>query len=453
MLLVVWLGALAACSHNTKANTPAPVTVARVQEAITATTADYLRRVFNHALRHQAQAVVVVLDTPGGGLEPTQTIVELFRESPLPVVVYIAPRGARAGSAGVLLTLAAHRAYMAPETVLGAATPVSLSDDAEMDPMLQAKITNLVAAQARALARRRGNTAARLAEAMVREARTVDVHEARAVGLVDGLAVNLEDLLAQLDGQTVAVAERSVTLRTRTAPVDEVQPLPLERVLAWLTHPSIVLLLLSIGAQLLFIEFSSPGGWVAGTLGVVSLGLGLYGLGILPSNGLGLVFLLLAFILFVLEVKAPTHGALALAGGVSFMAGGWILFNTRLTLPHQRLSPWWSAALALGMAGGTMLVWRLLRAAEAQPVLTGPEAVARLVGHTAWARTALVPGQRGSVQVGGETWSARLVPGATPVAAGQPVRVVARQGLVLLVAPLEDEDPVAQSDTPSEAEA
>jgi len=425
--------------------------VARVQGPIGTTTADYLRRALNTALHEQAQAVVVVLDTPGGALEAAQTIVETFRSSPVPVIVFVAPRGARAGSAGVLLTLAAHRAYMAPETVIGAATPISLSEG-QTDATLQAKVTNIVAAQARALAEPRGPEAAARAEAMVREAHALTASEAAAAGLIDGVVSDLDALLDALDGQTLTTAHGSVTLHTRGAPRHEVAPLPVERLLALLTHPNVVLLLVSMGVQFLIIEFYSPGGWVAGTLGAVLLGLGLYGLGILPTNGLGLWLIALAFVLFVLEVKAPTHGALSAAGAAAFVAGGWILFNTPVTLPQQRLSPWWAAALAGALAGASVLGWRLVRQAGQRPVLTGAEEAARLVGRVGRARTALRPHGRGSVHIAGETWSAVLAPGAAPVEPGQPVEVVGLEGLRLVVRGVGDAPPGAAS-LPNEGHA
>ncbi len=430
--LAAALGGCRATGANAAAAGPAPVLLARVQGPIGTTTADYLRRVLNTALREQAQAVVVLLDTPGGTLEATRAIVEMWRGSPVPVVVFVAPRGAQSGSAGALLTLAAHRAYMAPETVIGAATPISVAE-ADMDPTLQAKFTNIVAAQARGLAERRGPRAAALAEAMVRDARALTAREAVAAGLVDGVVDDVDALLAALDGQVVETVHGPRLLQTREAPRRELEPWPMERLLALLTHPNVVLLLLSVGVQFLIIEFYSPGGWVAGTLGAVLLGLGLYGLGILPTNGLGLWLIGLAFVLFVLEVKAPTHGALAVAGAAAFVAGGWILFNTPLALPQQRLSPWWAALLAGASAGASALGWRLVRQAGQQPVLTGQEEAARLIGRIGWARTDLTPRRRGSVYVAGETWSAVLAPGATAVTAGQPVEVVDRQGLRLVV--------------------
>ncbi len=452
LVTLLLLALLAACAPQAGSTpqAPQPVVLAQVQGPITTTTADYLRRALNTALRRQAQLVVVQLDTPGGALEPTQAIVELFRNSPVPVVVYIAPRGAMAGSAGVLLTLAAQRAYMAPETVIGAATPITMGN--ADDPTLQAKITNILAAQAQALAQRRGPRAAQLAVAMVREAQAVTAAEAAQQGLVDGLAPDLDALLRALDGQTLTTVQGPTTLHTGEAPRLTVTASPIERLLALLTHPNIVLLLLSVGVQLIIIEFYSPGGWVAGTLGAIALGLGLYGVGILPSNGLGLGLIGLAFVLFVLELKAPTHGALAATGVVLFVSGAWVLFNTPLSLPQQRLSPWWAGLLAVGMAGASWLGWRVVRQAAHLPVLTGSEAAQRLVGRVGQAQTAVGPRGRGSVHIAGETWSAVLAPGAQPVSAGQFVRVVGQRGLVLVVQGLGEPAP-RKTDPAAEAQA
>jgi len=439
-LALVTLGAAACGPFSPTAPEEAPpvVVVATVRGPIGSLTADYLRRALNAALRQQAQALVVQLDTPGGAVQAATDIVTLFRTSPVPVVVYVQPRGAMAGSAGALITLAAHRAYMAPETVIGAATPVLLGESSDEDPVLQAKTRNILAAQARSLAEARGPTAQRLAEDMVQSARAVTASEAQQAGLVDGVAPTLDAVLAALDGQAVTTAAGERRLRTAGAHIVTVDLSPVERALALLTHPGIVLLLLGLGAQLLLIEFRTPGGWVAGTLGAVLLGLGLYGLGMIPSNALGLGFIALAFVLFVLEVKAPTHGALSAAGALAFVAGGWILFNTPLTLPQQRLSLWWAAALAGGLAVLSLAVMRLVHLAGQRPVLTGAEEAARLVGRVGWARTAIGPRRRGSVHIAGETWSAVLAPDAAPIAAGQPVRVVAVRHLVLVVRPADD---------------
>jgi len=336
-----------------------------------------------------------------------------------------------------LLVLAGHRAYMAPETVLGAASPVDLSGQ-DLGETMKRKATNLLAAMARSLTQARGPEAQRAAEAMVTQAQALTAEEALAVGLIDGLAEQPDDLLRALDGQTLVTQHGEVTLALQNAPSITVRPLWIERVLGLLTDPNLVLLLLSVGIQLILIELSSPGGWFAGFLGTLFLGFGVYGLGLLPVNWLGLFFIGLAFLLFVLEAKKSAHGLMALAGAGVFVFGALLLFNTPLALPGQRLSPWWAGALALGMAGLTAVVVSFALKARRLPVLTGAEAQRGLVQAIGWARTDIRPGFRGgTVHVRGELWSARLAPGAAPIRAGQPVRVVAVRGMYLLVEPAE----------------
>ncbi|NPA05913.1 MAG: nodulation protein NfeD [Chloroflexi bacterium] len=438
LMLALGLWLLVGCQGQVAAPESRPIVWAEVDGPITATTRDYLTRVLNTARRHHAQVAIVRLNTPGGTLDATEIIIQRMRASPVPVVVYVTPEGAMAGSAGALIVLAGHRAYMAPATVIGAATPIGVSGQ-DLDPTLKAKTTNILAALARALAEPRGLQAQAAAARMVTEAHALTAAEALEVGLIDGILPDEAALLRELDGQTIATQHATVTLRTERAPQITVKPLLVERVLALLTNPNLVLLLLSVGVQLILIELSSPGGWFAGFLGSLFLILAIYGLGFLPVNWTGLLLLGLAFVLFVLEVKKAAHGLMALAGAGTFVFGALLLFNTPLALPGQRLTWWWALAVGLVMAGLTGAAMRLVWRAREVPVLTGAQATARLVGRTGWARTDIQPGLRGgTVYLQGELWSARLARGARPIRAGEPVRVVAVQGMYLIVRPVDE---------------
>ena len=394
---------------------------------VTAVMSGYVQRGLQAAEQQGAELVVLQLDTPGGSIALMTDMVEALRASPVPVVVYVTPRGAMAGSAGTLITLAGHAAAMAPETMIGAASPVGAQGEDLGETML-AKEKNALKASARSLAERRGPQAVALAEETIQSAHAASASEALQAGLVDLIAKDLPDLLAQLDGFEVETADGSRTLQTAGAAVQDFEMSLIEELLAILTNPSIVFLLLSIGVQAILIEISSPGGWVAGFIGVVCLALAAYGLGVLPVNWFGAVFLVTAFVLFILDIKAPTHGALTAAGVASLIVGALVLFNSP-GIPASLHVPV-PLIVSVSVASGALFFVIMLYAVRAQhvPVRTGAESMA---GRSGVARSPLAPG--GIVQVGGEQWTAELAPGEAPVAAGERIEVIAVQGLKLLV--------------------
>ncbi|MGH2593379.1 MAG: NfeD family protein, partial [Anaerolineae bacterium] len=283
-----------------------------------------------------------------------------------------------------------------------------------------------VRALARGLTARRGEKATELAEAMIEEARAASASEALADGLIDFVALDQADLLRQLDGFTVEVANRSVTLATANARVRSIEMSLIEDILSRVADPNVVALLLFIGVQAILIELGSPGGWIAGFIGVVCLALALYGLGILPVNWFGLALIVLAFVLFVLDIKAPTHGALTIVGAITLIVGLLVLFSQPGVEEFGRLS----IPLVIALGVGTALffgfiVAKGLRAQRASPV-TGIEG---LVGSIGVARSELAP--QGLVFVQGERWQAIAEDG--PVAAGAPVQVVGIDGFRLKV--------------------
>lgn len=394
---------------------------------LTPAMAEYLDRGLALAQRQSAEAIVFQLNTPGGSIDLMNRMVQSIRGSSVPVVVYIAPRGGMAGSAGTVITLAGHAAAMAPETAIGAASPVGMQGE-DLGETIETKAKEILKATVRSLATRRGPEAVALAEAAIEEARAASAAEALQAGLIDFIASDLPDLLRQLDGFQVELPSGPRSLHTAGATTVEVPQSFIEQFLQTLTNPNIVFLLLTVGVQAILIELSSPGGWVAGFIGVVCLALGAYGLGILSVNWFGLVFLATAFVLFVLDIKAPTHGALTAAGIASFIVGALVLFNSPGTPEFQRVS----VPLVMAMAGVTavlfFIVVRLALRAQRRRVSVGVEA---LVGRVGEARTPLSP--RGMVQVAGELWSAQVEPGTPAVAPGELVEVVAVEGLRLLV--------------------
>ncbi len=285
----------------------------------------YLTRGLNYAELQGAKLVIFQLNTPGGEIELLTRMVTAIRGSHIPVVIYIAPRGAMAGSAGTVITLAGHVAAMAPETAIGAASPVG-SQGEDIGQTMETKAKEILRATVRSLAERRSPEAIALAEDTIQNARAVSSAEALKIGLIDFIANDTSDLITQLDGFQVHTVDGDLVLSTKDLVQVPLNSSLIEQLLQMLTNPNIVFLLLSVGVQAILIELSSPGGWVAGFIGAVCLALATYGLGILPVNWFGIVFLLLSFILFMLDIKAPTHGALTVAGIGSFIVGGLVLF-------------------------------------------------------------------------------------------------------------------------------
>jgi membrane-bound serine protease (ClpP class) len=337
------------------------------------------------------------------------------------------PRGAMAGSAGTLITLAGHVAAMAPETIIGAASPIG-SQGQDLESTAKAKEIEALKAIVRSIAARRSPEAIKLAESTIENAKAVSVDEAKAAGLIDFVATDLNDLLKQLDGTNVQLELGSRVLHTANATTRELPMNFGEQILAILIDSNIVFLLMTIGLLAILIELSSPGGWVSGFIGVVALALAVYGMGILPVNWFGAVFIALALVLFVLDLKAPTHGALTLAGIGSFAVGALVLFNSPNVPEFQRVSVPLvvGVSILLGVSFAVILGFALR--AQKVPVRTGQD---MLIGAVGTAKGKIDP--HGQVQLKSELWSADLAEGAEPIQSGDKVSVVAIEGLRIKV--------------------
>ena len=316
---------------------------------------------------------------------------------------------------------------MAPCTAIGAASPVG-PEGQELGETLAAKEKNILKATVRSLAEARGAEAIALAEQTIETAKAVSAREALDIGLVDFIAADIPDLLRQLDGFTVTTVAGEHTLHLANALATPLEPAWIESLLGILTNPNIVFLLLTIGVQAILIELSSPGGWVAGFIGVVCLALATYGLGILPVNYFGLIFLATAFVLFVLDIKAPTHGALTAAGVGSLILGALVLFNSPGTPSFQRVSVPLVIGVSLVTAAIFFTILTFALRAQKAPIRTGQES---LVGKIGTVRNTLSP--VGSVQVAGELWTAELAEGEEPILVGARVEVVRVRGVRVFV--------------------
>ncbi|NOH01063.1 MAG: nodulation protein NfeD [Chloroflexi bacterium] len=388
---------------------------------------EYITRGIETAERRNAEVLVIELNTPGGSVDTMLEIIAEIRASSVPVVVYVSPRNAIAGSAGAMITMAGHASAMAPETSIGASSPISSSGE-NLNTTADTKAKEIIKASIRPFVTPRGEKALQLAEAMIDEAKAATADEALDAGLIDFIADDLEDLLQLLDGFTVQTGDGARTLETKNL---EVQPLEMsfiEQLLLMLTDPNIAFLLLAIGVQAVLIELSSPGGWVAGFIGAVCITLAVYGLGVLPVNWFGIIFMIIAFVLFVLDIKAPTHGALTIAGVASFIIGALVLFNSPGTPDFQRVSV--PLVVGTGIFLGLLFFGILMIALRAQhkPVQMGGEAY---VGQAGTAHS--FSGDAGQVQVGAELWSAEKAPGSEPIGKGDKIEVVEVRGLRLIV--------------------
>jgi membrane-bound serine protease (ClpP class) len=418
---------LACTSFVGEAETENRILVLTVEGPLTPAMVKYLDRGLQRAEQESYAALIFQMTTPGGSIELMDRMVQSIRASRVPVIVYIAPRGGIAGSAGTVITLAGHAAAMAPETAIGAASPVGGQGE-DLGETIEAKTKNILKAQVRSLAAWRGEDAVALAESTIESAEAVSAVEALEAGLVDFIASDVDDLVNQLGGFTLTITDETFTLATGGYEIVPLRQTLIEELLQVLTNPNVTFLLLIVGLQAVLIEISSPGGWVAGFIGVVSLALGTLGLGVLPVNWFGLVFLVTAFVLFIVDVKAPTHGALTVAGIASLIVGGLVLFNSPSTPSFQRVSVGFVVGVSLVTAALFMTVLAFAIKAQQRPVETG---AVTLVGKTAEARSEFTP--MGMVQVAGELWSAVLADDSAKVAVGDRVEVVEVDGLRLKV--------------------
>jgi membrane-bound serine protease (ClpP class) len=389
---------------------------------------EYIKRGIEVANRRGAEVLVIQLNTPGGSIDTMLEIIREIRASSVPVVIYVAPKNAIAGSAGAMITMAGHVSAMAPETSIGASSPISGSGE-NLTSTAEAKAKEITKAAIRPLVTSRGEEALALAEAMIDEAKAATADEALEAKLIDFVADDLEDLLQVLDGFTVQTNDVPRTINTSNVQIDDVNMSFIEQFLLLLTDPNIAFLLLAIGVQAVLIEISSPGGWVAGFIGVVCLTLAVYGMGVLPVNWFGIIFLLTAFVLFILDIKAPTHGALTTAGVASFIIGALVLFNSPGVPQFQRVSV--PLVIGTGFVIGLLFMVILMYALRALqvPISAGIES---LIGKTGTARS-VVAGGGGQVQLGSELWTAESVDSSESIGKGDRVEVVEVKGLRLKV--------------------
>jgi membrane-bound serine protease (ClpP class) len=417
IMLSLVRGTTAAASESS-----GPVVVIDVDSSINPAVADFIEESIDVVERENARALVIQLDTPGGLLSTMRRIVKDLMSSPVPVIVYVAPSGASAASAGTFVTIAANIAAMAPGTTIGAAHPIEMGGPEEKG-VAATKIENYAVSLARTIAEQRGRNQAWVEKA-VRQSASIGDREALQLHVIDIVAPDLSDLLRQASGRQVAIGERHVTLNLEGAPIERREMTLKEQVIDKLSDPNIVYLLMMAGLLGLYFEFAHPGVYAPGVFGIICLLLALMSFQILPINNTGLLLLLVGIGLLTAEVFNPSHGVLGIGGVISFVLGSLLLIDTsRSNLVISRAAiAGVTVALILGMMA---LAWAL--AERRKPALTGREG---LIGEVGEIRHPINPGSTGWIFVHGEMWRARS---DQPLEIGAAARVMAVKGMELEV--------------------
>jgi membrane-bound serine protease (ClpP class) len=398
----------------------APVATVQIDGVISPVTLRLVETALARAQTDRAQALVIQLDTPGGLERSMRAICQRLLNAEIPVIVWVGPTGARAASAGVFITLAAHVAAMAPATNIGAAHPVAVGGGVDKESMR--KIENDAAAFVRTIALERGRNAD-WAEKAVRQSVSITEREAVKLGVVDLIADSIPDLLAKVDGRTVKTAKGTVTLATKDAVAKPIEIGVRDRFLNIITDPNVAYVLMMLGTLGLIFELSNPGAVLPGVIGGISLILAFFAFQSLPINFAGMLLILFAIVLFIAEVKVVSHGVLAIGGVVAMALGSLMLYDE----PESGFRVSWLVIIpTVAVTAGIFLLALTagVRAFARRPQL-GAEA---LIGAAGSATGPLTP--EGQIKLQGEIWRAVA---DRPVPDGAPVRVVGVDGLTLRV--------------------
>ena len=403
--------------------------IMQVDGVINSVNGRFVSRAIEQSEEDRATLLIIELDTPGGLLGSTREIVQLLLESPIPIAVFVSPKGARAGSAGTFITAAGNLAVMAPGTNIGAAAPIS-SNGGDLEDTLASKVENDAAALIRSIAQTRGRNQDKL-EATVRSAASYSAQEALADAVVDLIAENVDELLSKLDGLSVQTSLGTVVLETNGLEIRSFKKSILEHFLKVISDPNVSFLLLMVGGLGIVVEIFNPGLVGPGVIGVICLLLAFLALGNLPVNWAGVVFILLAVVLIVLEIAVSGFGILGVGAIVSLIVGGFLLFNQFGDIsPYQpffNVNRW----LLYGSSGvvGVAMTYVGLSSYQLRREVS-PEKSRSLIGMQATVTAELSP--RGIVLVGNETWTAISDDGRV-ITTGEAVEVQSEDGLVLTV--------------------
>jgi membrane-bound serine protease (ClpP class) len=395
-----------------------------VNDTIQPITAEYIGRAIDQAAKNKDQAVLIELNTPGGLLESTREIIEKIEASPVPVIVYVAPSGSRAASAGFFILESADVAAMAPGTNTGAAHPVS-AVGGSVDEVMKQKIENDSAAFMRSFVSQRGRNV-EVAESAVRQSKSFTDQEALAQKLIDYIAPTEKDLFQQLQGKPVKrFTGQVITLKLAPESVRDYRMTLREVILDFFMDPNMAFILLAVGALALYIEFTHPGAVVPGLVGVIGILLAAFAFNLLPTRFAALALILMSFVLFALEAKFTTHGVLAIGGIVTLTLGALMLVDA--PIPEMRVHLVTALAVSIPLGIITVFLMSIALKARANKVVTGTQG---LIGEVGLAQTALSP--QGKVFVHGELWDAVS---SSRVESGEAVVVRQVDGLQLRVDP------------------
>lgn len=406
-----------------------------INDTIQPITQEYIERAIDEAARRGDQAVLIEINTPGGLVESTRHIIEKITTSQVPVIIYVAPSGARAGSAGIFILEAADVAAMAPGTNAGAAHPVMLigPNAVKTDDEMKQKVENDAAALMRSVVSRRGRNV-QLAESAVRESKSFTDQEALSQHLIDYIAPDETDLFRQMEGKPIKrFTGQEVTLNLVGQPVVPFGMTLKEHILGYLMDPNIAFILLAIGALALYAEFNHPGAVVPGTVGVVFIILAAFALNLLPIRFAALGLILGAFALFAAEAKFATHGVLTTGGIVLLTLGGLLLVDS--PIPEMRVHLVTALAVSIPLGLITAFLMTIALKARRNKHVSGEEG---LIGEVGVAQTSL--SRRGKIFVHGELWDAVS---SCDITAGQSVVVRRVDGLVLEVDPVAATQPAS----------
>lgn len=399
--------------------------VITVSAAITPPIAEYIIQSIKEAAKSGAEGLIIRLDTPGGLDLAMRDIAKEILNAPVPVIVYVAPSGARAASAGVIITVAAHIAAMAPGTNIGAAHPVSLGIGGAMDKTMRQKVVNDAVAYVRGIAKKR-NRNEDWVERSVRKSESITAEEAFRLKVVDFVTTDLNQLLSQADGREVFLPAGKKVLRTKGAVINDKKMGTRQKILSALSDPNIAYILLLIGLAGLYFEFSTPGVILPGVIGGISLILAFFAMQTLPVNYAGVALILFSIILFIAEIKVISHGILTIGGIVSLIIGSLMLFET----PDPALRVSWSVLLPAVAVTSLFFITVIAIAIKAQ--LRKPQGGQEgMAGEEGYAVTNVHA--EGKVLINGEYWSAVS---DVPVAKGSKVRVIRVEHLKVRIEPI-----------------
>ncbi len=404
-------------SSSLQAQSPVIVQV-DLEDIIHPVSADYVKQGVQHAKDINARAVIIRLNTPGGLIDSMRDIVEVILASPMPVITWVGPNGARAASAGFFILLAGDLATMAPGTNSGAAHPVSITGS-KIDDVMEKKVVSDASAYIRSYVAKRGRNAV-LAEKGVVESQSFTAEEALRENLIDAVVNDVPSIIQRYDGKQVTrLSGDTVPLNLQGATVEVFEMTARQRVLSGVLNPNVALILGLLGLLCLYIEMTHPGMILPGVVGAISLVLALFAFNILPVNWSGALLILVALTLFVLEATVTSHGILALGGCIAMIFGALMLVEG--PIPQLRINLGTTLAVTIPVAAITVFLVRLVVLSHRHKSVTGEQG---MVGEVGIAKSDIR--DEGKVLVHGEYWNAFS---AAPIAAGSKVRVVNVHGL------------------------